>query len=307
MLAASAGANVRALIKRQAAAARSGAVRRQRQGRGDCGCRRREPCDGWSIFNHELSPAQERNLEKQLNCRVDRPHQPDPRYFRPARAQPRGQAAGRAGAARASGDAPGARLDPPGAAKGRHRHARARAKPSSKPTAGCSANASRCSRKNSLDTARPARSAAPGAAPRQACCRCRWSAIPTPAKSRCSIALTRADAYAADQLFATLDTTTRRVHMPGGGAAGRHVRHRRLHPRAAAYAGGGVSRHARGDGAGRSAAARGGRQQPDRDAQIAAVNTVLAEIGAARMPQVLVYNKIDLTARAGAGRARRIW
>jgi GTP-binding protein HflX len=50
-----------------------------------------------------------------------------------------------------------------------------------------------------------------------------------------------------------------------------------------------------------------------RDAQIAAVNEVLAEIGAERIPQVLVYNKIDLTRfparveRDQYGRIARAW
>ena len=46
---------------------------------------------------------------------------------------------------------------------------------------------------------------------------------------------------------------------------------------------------------------------PDRDAQIAAVNAVLAEIGADAIPQVLVLNKIDLTRLRAAGRAGRVW
>ena len=50
-----------------------------------------------------------------------------------------------------------------------------------------------------------------------------------------------------------------------------------------------------------------------RDAQIAAVNDVLAEIGAGQIPQVLVYNKIDLTRfparveRDQYGRIARAW
>ena len=55
-----------------------------------------------------------------------RPHEPDPRHLRAARAQRRRQAAGRARAAQAPGDAPGRRLDPPRAAEGRHRPARTR-------------------------------------------------------------------------------------------------------------------------------------------------------------------------------------
>jgi GTP-binding protein HflX len=52
---------------------------------------------------------------------------------------------------------------------------------------------------------------------------------------------------------------------------------------------------------------------PDRDAQIAAVNTVLAEIGADKMPQIMVFNKIDRTAfeprveRDECARISRVW
>jgi len=51
----------------------------------------------------------------------------------------------------------------------------------------------------------------------------------------------------------------------------------------------------------------------DRDAQIAAVNQVLGEIGAQAVPQVLVLNKIDRTRvparveRDEYGRISRIW
>ena len=52
---------------------------------------------------------------------------------------------------------------------------------------------------------------------------------------------------------------------------------------------------------------------PDRDAQIEAVNGVLAEIGADSIPQVLVMNKIDLTQlpprieRDEYGKIARVW
>ncbi len=80
-------------------------------------------------------------------------------------------------------------------------------------------------------------------------------------KSTLFRALTGADAYVADQLFATLDPTVRRID-----AARRHCgrgrRHRGLHPRAAARAGCGLPldphRGARRD----AAAARGGCEQP---------------------------------------------
>mgnify|MGYP002359068504 CR=1 FL=1 len=51
---------------------------------------------------------------------------------------------------------------------------------------------------------------------------------------------------------------------------------------------------------------------PDRDQQIAAVDSVLKEIGADAVPQILVWNKIDLTAAAPGidrddyGRLRRV-
>ena len=51
----------------------------------------------------------------------------------------------------------------------------------------------------------------------------------------------------------------------------------------------------------------------DRDAQIVAVNQVLAEIGADAIPQVLVYNKIDRTRvparieRGECGKIVRVW
>ncbi|WP_435626324.1 GTPase HflX [Candidatus Ferrigenium straubiae] len=105
--------------------------------------------------------------------------------------------------------------------------------------------------------------------------------------------LTRADVYVADQLFATLDTTSRRMHTEGTGeivvsdTVGfiRHLPHSLV------------------------AAFRSTLEetiQADlllhvvdannaiRDDQIAEVNKVLAEIGAADIPQVLVLNKIDL-------------
>jgi len=51
----------------------------------------------------------------------------------------------------------------------------------------------------------------------------------------------------------------------------------------------------------------------DREAQIAAVNAVLAQIGAESIPQVLVANKIDLThlpprvERDEYGKISRVW
>ena len=124
--------------------------------------------------------------------------------------------------------------------------------------------------------------------------------------------LSRSDAYAADQLFATLDTTTRRVHVAGNGSAVvsdtvGFIR-RLPHTLIAAFRAtleetvhADLLLHV----VDASAA--------DRDAQIDAVNEVLAAIGAAAIPQILVYNKIDLTrlpprvARDECGKIVSVW
>ncbi|QQB34536.1 GTPase HflX [Achromobacter deleyi] len=114
-------------------------------------------------------------------------------------------------------------------------------------------------------------------------------------KSTLFNALTRADTYAADQLFATLDTTTRRIWIEGAGnvvvsdtvgfirdlphdliAAFRATLEETVHADLLLHVVDAAS--------------------PQRDEQIFEVNKVLAEIGAAAVPTILVYNKID---RAG--------
>jgi GTP-binding protein HflX len=124
--------------------------------------------------------------------------------------------------------------------------------------------------------------------------------------------LTHAGVHAADQLFATLDTTTRRV--PTGStvtialsdtvgfirelphtlvAAFRATLEETVHADLLLHVVDASS--------------------PDRDAHIAAVNRVLREIGADAIPQVIVMNKIDLTAlgprveRDEYGKLARIW
>ncbi|HUW38142.1 MAG TPA: GTPase HflX [Rhodocyclaceae bacterium] len=110
-------------------------------------------------------------------------------------------------------------------------------------------------------------------------------------------ALTKAGSYAADQLFATLDTTSRRLFLAGAGqivisdTVGfirdlPHALVAAFHATLEETAGADLLLHVVD-----SASA-------DRDQQIAAVNQVLAEIGAADVPQILVWNKIDATAAA---------
>lgn len=112
-------------------------------------------------------------------------------------------------------------------------------------------------------------------------------------KSTLFNALTKAGAYAADQLFATLDTTSRRLYVGGANVVlSDTVGFIRDLPHALV------------------AAFRATLEETvqadvvlhvvdsasaDRDAQIDAVDKVLVEIGAAQVPQILVWNKIDLT------------
>jgi GTP-binding protein HflX len=104
--------------------------------------------------------------------------------------------------------------------------------------------------------------------------------------------LTRAGAYAADQLFATLDTTTRRLHSESGvrivlsDTVGfiRRLPHTLVEAFRAT-----LEETVEADLLLHVVDAA----SEDRDAQIAAVNQVLAEIGAQAVPQVIVMNKID--------------
>jgi GTP-binding protein HflX len=122
--------------------------------------------------------------------------------------------------------------------------------------------------------------------------------------------LTRADVYAANQLFATLDPTMRRLELPGNvpvvltdtvgfisalphslveafKSTLEEVAQADLHV---------IDSHS-------------GEQRE----QMEQVNRVLAEIGADAVPRILVYNKIDLSGKPArverdhAGRVTRVW
>ncbi len=109
--------------------------------------------------------------------------------------------------------------------------------------------------------------------------------------------LTRAGAYAADQLFATLDTTSRKLWLPEAGpvvlsdTVGFITR--LPHTLVAAF-------HATLEETARADLLLHvvDAASPNRERQIEEVDKVLAEIGAERIPQILVYNKIDLTGAA---------
>jgi GTP-binding protein HflX len=124
--------------------------------------------------------------------------------------------------------------------------------------------------------------------------------------------LTQADVYAADQLFATLDPTLRRLNLKGA------------EPVILADTVGFISNLPHELVAAFRATLREtceadlllhviDAHHPDRDGVIARVDVVLEEIGAAEVPRLLVFNKIDLTGEAprlerdASGQARALW
>jgi GTP-binding protein HflX len=130
-------------------------------------------------------------------------------------------------------------------------------------------------------------------------------------KSTLFNALTKAGIYAADQLFATLDTTSRRLYVGSGSVVLSdtvgfirdlpHALVAAFHATLEETAQADLLLHVV-DVA-----------SEDREAQIAAVDEVLDEIGAAAVPQIQVWNKIDLTRaeptaiRDGYGRIERVF
>ncbi len=122
-------------------------------------------------------------------------------------------------------------------------------------------------------------------------------------KSTLFNALVHGDVYAADQLFATLDTTTRRLHLPGAGrtvALSDTVGFIRDLPHTLIEAFQATLQEAADadlllhvvDGA-----------TPEFAAQMAEVERVLGEIGAADVAQIVVFNKLDQMAETERPRA----
>ena len=118
-------------------------------------------------------------------------------------------------------------------------------------------------------------------------------------KSTLFNALTQSQTYAADQLFATLDTTTRKLYIPGE-AAGEVVISdtvgfiRDLPTTLVAAFRATLEETVQADLLLHVVDA----SSPEHDTQIDQVNRVLTEIGAGEVPQILVHNKIDLAGLA---------
>jgi GTP-binding protein HflX len=131
-------------------------------------------------------------------------------------------------------------------------------------------------------------------------------------KSTLFRALTGADAYVADQLFATLDPTVRRINLPGGTnvVVADTVGFIRALPHELVAAFQSTLTEAR---AATLLLHVVDASNPRHADQIAQVDTVLAEIGASAIPQLLVYNKIDRLERDARidrdadGRATAVW
>jgi GTP-binding protein HflX len=118
-------------------------------------------------------------------------------------------------------------------------------------------------------------------------------------KSTLFNALTRAGAYAADQLFATLDTTSRRVHLAAGETVVlsdtvgfiRGLPHQLVEAFKST-----LDETAEADLLLHVVDAA----SPARDDQMAEVDRVLDEIGAHDVPRIIVFNKVDAAGRPPA-------
>ena len=125
-------------------------------------------------------------------------------------------------------------------------------------------------------------------------------------------ALSGAAAYVADQLFATLDPTVRRLQLPGGASVvvADTVGFIRELPHELVAAFQSTLTEAR---AATLLLHVVDASNPRRDEQRFAVDTVLQEIGAQDIPHILVYNKIDRLQmqpridRDADGRATAVW
>ncbi|MEO6364320.1 MAG: GTPase HflX [Caldimonas sp.] len=159
--------------------------------------------------------------------------------------------------------------------------------------------------KKQLDRVKKQRSTQRRARERNAAFRISLVGYTNAGKSTLFNALVNAEAYAADQLFATLDTTTRQLHLDGVArsvALSDTVGFIRELPHTLIEAFQATLREAADadlllhvvDGS-----------SPELAEQMAEVQRVLGQIGAGSVPQLVVYNKVDRLAETERPRAAR--
>ena len=266
---------------------------------------------GWVIFNHDLSPAQERNVEAELQCRVlDRTG-----LILEIFSQRAQTSVGKLQVELAQLERASTRLVRGWTHLERQRGGLGK-------TGGPGEKQIELDRRyiakrvrvlrDRLDTLRRQRTVQRRARARGDVLSVSLVGYTNAGKSTLFNALTRAGAYEADQLFATLDTTTRRVWLPEAGNAviSDTVGFIRDLPH------------------GLVAAFRATLEEtvradlllhvvdsasPVREQQAAEVDKVLSEIGAGGIPQLLVWNKADVSGlepgveRDEYGRIRRVF
>jgi GTP-binding protein HflX len=266
---------------------------------------------GWVIFNHNLSPAQERNLETELRCRVlDRTG-----LILEIFSQRAQTSEGKLQVELAQLEHLSTRLVRGWTHLERQRGGLGK-------TGGPGEKQIELDRRyiakrvrvlrDKLDTLRKQRTVQRRARARRDVLSVSLVGYTNAGKSTLFNALARAKAYEADQLFATLDTTTRRVWLPEAGqvvvsdtvgfirdlphglvAAFRATLEETVHADLLLHVVDSAS--------------------PARAEQAAEVDKVLAEIGAGEIPQILVWNKADLSGLAPGverdeyGRIRRVF
>jgi GTP-binding protein HflX len=250
----------------------------------------------WVIFNHNLSPAQERNLELELKCRVlDRTE-----LILEIFSQRAQTSEGKLQVELAQLEHLSTRLVRGWTHLERQRGGLGK-------TGGPGEKQIELDRRyiakrvrvlrDKLDTLRKQRTVQRRARARRDVLSVSLVGYTNAGKSTLFNALTHAGAFEADQLFATLDTTTRRVWLPEAGnvvlsdtvgfirelphglvAAFRATLEETVHADLLLHVVDSAS--------------------PVRAEQAAAVDEVLAEIGAGAIPQILVWNKADLSGLA---------
>ena len=168
------------------------------------------------IFDHALSPAQQRNLERRLQINVvDRTALILDIFAQRAQSHD-GKVQVELAQLQPPRDAPGPRLDPPRAPEGRHRHCAARARRSSRRDRRLIGERVKAL-KDKLEKLGRQRATQRRARNRGASITVALVGYTNAGKSTLFNALTHGDSYAADQLFATLDTTSRKIYLEGAG------------------------------------------------------------------------------------------